>query len=167
MLLNPNVYYRIHKSHLLVPVLSQTNPAHITQPISLRLSLILYTHIRFDLPAGYFLLAFPPISHTHSSAPPFMSISSSLTLFYSNLWKSKIYEDSDNAVFSNLSVHLSSVQIFPKGLSVPPLMSEFKFHTHTEPQLWFNTVFTYINYESLPKIRFHGMFPLPLKRNLP
>jgi hypothetical protein len=57
------------------------------------------------------------------------------------LKKSISYEVPHHAVFSNLlSLHLSLVQVFSTPCSqtpsvcVPPLISEAKFHTYTEPQ---------------------------------
>jgi hypothetical protein len=50
--------------------------------------------------------------------------------------KSKIYEASHYAVFPTLpSFHPFSTQIFASALSVhvPSIMTETKFHTHTEP----------------------------------
>jgi hypothetical protein len=77
-----------------VPILSQTNPVHITPSHPPRFILILFTHLhRLGLPSGSFPLAFPPITYTRSSSPPFMlhdpPISSSSTwLFWLYLAKS-------------------------------------------------------------------------------
>jgi hypothetical protein len=72
-----------------------------------------------------------------------LPISSSLTW---SLWlclaKDTGHEAPHYTVFSNLlSLHLSSIQILASAhcaqtpsVYVPPLMSETKFHTHTEPQ---------------------------------
>jgi hypothetical protein len=48
ILLNPEVHYRIRNSPPLVPIPSQTNPAHNT-PI----------HLRLGLPSGLFPSSFP------------------------------------------------------------------------------------------------------------
>jgi hypothetical protein len=57
ILWNPMAYYRIHKSPLLVPILSQIDPLH-TIP-SLRSILILSTHLRLGLPSSLFPSGFP------------------------------------------------------------------------------------------------------------
>jgi hypothetical protein len=82
---SPKVHYRVHKSHAVVSILSQTMPPH---HISLRSILILSTHLRLGLPSGSFLLIFPPISYTHSPSPSFLPIPSSLTWYHSNyIWR--------------------------------------------------------------------------------
>jgi hypothetical protein len=53
ILWNPKVHYRVHKSPILVPILSQINPVHaITSYV--RSILILSTHLCHRLPSGLF-----------------------------------------------------------------------------------------------------------------
>jgi hypothetical protein len=68
------------------------------------------------------------------------------------LEKSTHHEASHYAVFSNLlSFHPSLKQIFSStpysqtiSVYVPPLMSQTKFHTHTEPQAKLSCTITHI-----------------------
>jgi hypothetical protein len=93
-----------------------------------------------------FRLAFPPIIYKRSSSPICATWPAHLILLDSIiliiLAKSTNHEAPRYAIFSiHPSPHLPSVQISSSGpcsqtasACVPPLMSETKFHTHTEPQ---------------------------------
>jgi len=71
---NSSVHYRVHKSLLPVPILSQINPDH-TFPNLFPNFLILSSHLRLDLPSDFFpsgfstriLYAFPLHSPNTSS----------------------------------------------------------------------------------------------------
>jgi hypothetical protein len=78
---NQEVHHRGHKSPPPAPILSQLNPLHTLQPISLGSILTPSSHLRFGLSSGLFPSGFPtkalhvsPLSHAcHMSRPPHSS----------------------------------------------------------------------------------------------
>jgi hypothetical protein len=134
----------LHKSPSLVLKQSQIDPVHTTPSYLSKINFNIIHRINvLVFVVVSFLLAFPPKSYMQSSppcmlyAPPISFLTWSLKLY---LARSSSYEASHYEILSNIwSLHPSSVQIFPSApcsetpsVYVPPLMSETKFHTHTE-----------------------------------
>jgi hypothetical protein len=78
ILRNPKVHHRVHKSPPLVHMLGQIDSVHTipSHPISPRSILILFTHLRLDLPSGLFPSSFPTntlyaflVSPIHATCP--------------------------------------------------------------------------------------------------
>ena len=59
ILWNPKVHYRTHKRPPTVPILSQLHPVPTTPSHSLKIHLILSSHLRLGLPNGLFPSGFP------------------------------------------------------------------------------------------------------------
>jgi hypothetical protein len=61
---NPKVQYQIHKSPPPVPILSQTNPVHITPSHLSKIHPNIITHLRLGLPSGLFPSGFHTKTYT-------------------------------------------------------------------------------------------------------
>jgi hypothetical protein len=144
LLSHPKVRFSVGKSLPLVPILRQINPIHIipSQISNINFDLCLGLHSDL-LPSDFvintlYAFSFSPCVLHAPKISSFSTLSVQLCLA-----RGTSYETPRYAVFPTLlSLHPSSVQIFfsvpcsqTPSIYIPPLMSETKYHTHTEPHV--------------------------------
>jgi hypothetical protein len=141
ILWNLKIHYRIHKSHPPVPILNQINSVH-TIPSYLRYILILSTHLRLGLHSGLSPTGFPTnilhaflLNTIRSICPVHLILIDLITLIELGeewkLWSSSVCSFLQTSVTS--SPFGPNILLTP-SVSVPLLIPETKFHTHTESQ---------------------------------
>jgi hypothetical protein len=132
MLWNPKALYHIHNSSPPVPILSQANSVHTTIS-SLQDASSYYspTYVLVFLVVS-FPLAFLPTTYTRSSCPAhFIFLNCVILITLGKVWKSQ-NSSLCNFLHSPVTSSLAPCSQTP-WVHLLPLMSETKFHNHTEP----------------------------------
>jgi len=83
------MHYGVHNSLPLDPLLRHINSVHASHPISLKLILIIFSHLCLNLPIGSFLQVSPPKPCMNFSPTIYVSYAPHISLSF--IWSNTVY----------------------------------------------------------------------------